>query len=165
MQACCADIPANKGYDGNPLFFPLDTAKGILTEARSEGKVPSQYGWNGWPWEHTVAASMTPPVTTPIATATSAFPSTTHNYSFTTEVKYWFKYSATMKATLDFTGDDGIPQAPEEAMGIVVGEAVARAQAGRRRAAPAPRRSPPAARVEARRCWPADARDPWPGSA
>jgi len=107
-QACCADIPPSKGFDGNPLFFPLDTSPGILTEARSEGKVPSQYGWNGWPFETVVAPKMSPPVTTPMATATSVFPSTKHNYSFTTEVKYWFKYSATMMATLDFTGDDDV---------------------------------------------------------
>ncbi|HEV8547866.1 MAG TPA: DUF4215 domain-containing protein, partial [Polyangiaceae bacterium] len=105
-QACCAEIPTSTGYDGNPLFFPLDKATGTLTEARSEGKVPSQYGWVGWPFEHVVATTLG--VTTPIATATANFPSTMHNYSFTTEVKYWFKYSATMNATLDFTGDDDV---------------------------------------------------------
>ena len=104
-QACCAEIPTGNGYDGNPLFFPLDTAKGILTEARSEGKVPSQYGWNGWLWESAVATKLG---VSNLATSTAVFPSKTHNFSFTTEVKYWFKYSSTMMATLDFTGDDDV---------------------------------------------------------
>ena len=104
-QACCAEIPTGNGYDGNPLFFPLDTAMGVLTEARSEGKVPSQYGWNGWPWEHEVATKLG---ITSVMTATAKFPSTMHNYSFTTEVKYWFKYTKDMMATLDFTGDDDV---------------------------------------------------------
>jgi fibro-slime domain-containing protein len=107
-QSCCAIIPASQGYDGNPLFFPIDTAKGILTEPRSEGKVPSEYGWNGWPWESDCAAAMTPPVTKAIPTATASFPSKMHNFSFTTEVKYWFKYNTTTNATLDFTGDDDV---------------------------------------------------------
>ena len=105
-DACCADIPTNGTYDGNPLFFPLDSAKGILTEARSEGKVPAQYGWIGWPWETDVAPKLG--ITTPIQTSTAPFPSKTHNFSFTTEVKYWFKYTASMNATLDFTGDDDV---------------------------------------------------------
>ncbi|HTQ03475.1 MAG TPA: DUF4215 domain-containing protein [Polyangiaceae bacterium] len=105
-SSCCADIPTNNGYDGNPLFFPLDTAKGILTETRSEGKVPSEYGWNGWPWESDAATTLG--VTTPIQTSTGLFPSKMHNFSFTTEVKYWFKYTNDMNATLDFTGDDDV---------------------------------------------------------
>jgi fibro-slime domain-containing protein len=107
-QACCGDVPAPKVYDGNPLFFPIDTAKGILTEPRSEGEVPAQYGWVGWPWEHIVAPLYNPPVTTPIQTSTALFPSTMHNFSFTTEVKYWFKYTNALQATLDFTGDDDL---------------------------------------------------------
>ncbi|HTQ02806.1 MAG TPA: DUF4215 domain-containing protein [Polyangiaceae bacterium] len=105
-SSCCADIPTNNGYDGNPLFFPLDTAKGILNEPRSEGKVPSQYGWIGWPWESDVATTLG--IVAPIQTSTAVFPSKMHNFSFTTEVKYWFKYTANMQATLDFTGDDDL---------------------------------------------------------
>jgi fibro-slime domain-containing protein len=104
-QACCAEIPTGNGYDGNPLFFPLDGMKGVLGGARSEGKVPAQYGWTGWPWESDVADTLG---VTNVMTATAPFPSTMHNYSFTTEVKYWFKYSADLVATLDFTGDDDV---------------------------------------------------------
>jgi len=105
-QACCAEIPTGNGYDGNPLFFPLDTAKEILTEPRTEGKVPSQYGWDGWPWETAVADQLG--IGASIPTATAPFPSNKHNYSFTTEVLYWFKYDAATDATLDFTGDDDV---------------------------------------------------------
>ncbi len=106
MSSCCADVPQNAGYDGNPLFFPIDNAKGILTETRSEGKVPSEYGWIGWPWESDAAKTLG--VTTAIQTSTGLFPSKMHNFSFTTEVKYWFKYTDAMDATLDFTGDDDV---------------------------------------------------------
>ncbi|HEY3495326.1 MAG TPA: DUF4215 domain-containing protein [Polyangiaceae bacterium] len=108
MGECCADIATvdQDVYDGNPLFFPLDNAMGVLTEARTEGKVPAQYGWNGWPNETDVADALG--VGMPIQTSTANFPSTMHNYSFTTEVKYWFKYTSDMDATLDFTGDDDL---------------------------------------------------------
>jgi fibro-slime domain-containing protein len=107
-DSCCGDIAVieQDSYDGNPLFFPLDNAPGMLNEPASEGKVPAQYGWGGWPWETDVA--MTLGVAPPIATSTADFPSTTHNYSFTTEVKYWFLYTADLQATLDFTGDDDL---------------------------------------------------------
>ena len=105
-SACCADIPTGNTFDGNPLFFPLDTAMGTLNEPKSEGKVPAQYGWVGWPWESDVATELG--VRTAMPTATAPFPSTMHNYSFTTEVKYWFKYTDDMMATLDFTGDDDL---------------------------------------------------------
>jgi fibro-slime domain-containing protein len=104
--ACCAEVPTGGKYDGNPLFFPIDNAKGILTEARSEGEVPEQYGWNGWPTETSAATTLG--IRTPIQTSTAPFPSTMHNFSFTTEVKYWFKYSSNLQATLDFTGDDDL---------------------------------------------------------
>ncbi len=104
-QACCGTA-TQTAYDGNPLFFPIDKSPGILTETRGPAKVPEQYGWNGWPWETDVATSLG--VTTPIPTATSPFPTATHNFSFTTEVKYWFRYEANTMATLDFTGDDDV---------------------------------------------------------
>lgn len=111
-QACCAEIPnlTSIQYDGNPLFFPIDDAVGILSEPRSEGRVPSQYGWSGWPYETEVSPQYDPPVPVdqPIATATAPFPSTKHNFSFTTEVTYWFNYTADMHASFGFTGDDDL---------------------------------------------------------
>jgi fibro-slime domain-containing protein len=105
-ETCCADIPSPGGYDGNPLFFPIDNAAGILTEPRSEGKIPSQYGWLGWPWEHAVAQDLG--VTTAEPTAYAAFPSTMHNFSFTTEVTFSFRYSASAQYQFEIEGDDDI---------------------------------------------------------
>jgi len=94
-------------YDGNPLFFPIDPpTAGILNDVRGEGKLPEAYGWAGWPWETQAATTLG--ISTPIATAMAPFPSTTHNFSFTTEVKFWFRYDATKTHILSFTGDDDV---------------------------------------------------------
>jgi len=111
-QTCvpCSDIPSysclvtEQAFDGNPLFFPIDSSLGILTEARSEGKVPPTYGGTGWPWESMVATDLG--ISTPIPTATAPFPSTKHNFSFTTEVKFWFRYDASTTQSFSFNGDD-----------------------------------------------------------
>jgi len=89
-QACCAD-ENQQLYDGSPLFFPIDNAPNALAETRYRAKIPEQYGYNGWPWEDSV------------------FPNAPmHNFHFTTEVVYWFKYDARTSAVLDFTGDDDV---------------------------------------------------------
>jgi fibro-slime domain-containing protein len=79
------------GYDGTPFFFPLDAAPEALTDVRSEAKVGPDYGYASWPWEKGVVPG-----------------AGTHNFHFTTEVKYWFQYDAAGAATLDFTGDDDV---------------------------------------------------------
>jgi len=35
-------------------------------------------------------------------------PQPLHNFSFTSEVRYWFSYSTSKQYTLDFTGDDDV---------------------------------------------------------
>jgi fibro-slime domain-containing protein len=77
-------------YDGNPLFFPVDGVTGATADM-GPAKVPEQYGYVGWPWEEDV-----------FGTAPD------HNFSFTTEVQYWFRYEADTSAQLDFTGDDDV---------------------------------------------------------
>jgi fibro-slime domain-containing protein len=89
-QACCSDV-SQMFYDGNPLFFPIDNAPNALTDMRYRAKVPEQYGYTGWPWEDSVI---------PGAPA--------HDFHFTTEVVYWFKYDASTSAVLDFLGDDDV---------------------------------------------------------
>ncbi len=103
-QACfAAAVP----YDGNPLFFPVDPpTAGILTDTRLAAKVPDQYGWNGWPWELDVAQRLG--IAAALQTATAPFPSATHNFHFTTEVRWWFRYDAATTMRLDFTGDDDV---------------------------------------------------------
>jgi fibro-slime domain-containing protein len=89
-NACCADAQEQL-FDGNPLFFPVDTDPKALKDARMRAKIPEQYGYNGWPYEDTVitGAGM-------------------HNFLFTTEVAYWFTYQANTSATLNFSGDDDV---------------------------------------------------------
>src|SRR5205823_7373398 len=89
-DACCADV-TQQFYDGSPLFFPIDNAPNALTDTRYEGEIPEEYGYNGWPLESTV------------------FPNAPlHDFYFTTQVVYWFKYDDTRSAVLDFTGDDDV---------------------------------------------------------
>ncbi len=110
-NATYACFAAKVLYDGNPLFFPIDPpTAGILTDARRSAKIPEQYGYNGWPWEADVAdkLGLTPSGVKCDSTDQNAGTSTCHNFSFTTEVKYWFKYDATSTAKLDFTGDDDV---------------------------------------------------------
>jgi len=77
-------------YDGTPLFFPVDSVMGATRDA-DFAKLPLQYGYNGWPDEQ------------------KFFPGATkHNFSFTSEVQYWFRYEQGTKARLDFSGDDDV---------------------------------------------------------
>lgn len=77
-------------FDGNPLFFPVDGNMGATVDPGA-AKVPEQYGYNGWPWEEDVFGT-----------------GPNHNFYFTSEVQYWFRYEADTNATLDFTGDDDV---------------------------------------------------------
>ena len=82
-------------FDGNPLFFPVDSLTGptSITPAPAIATVPDQYGWNGFPDESQLFPGL---------------PDYTHNFYFTTEVQYWFKYDADTAATLTFLGDDDV---------------------------------------------------------
>jgi fibro-slime domain-containing protein len=83
-------------WEGNPLFFPVDSLAGNLGPCTMEGqencaRVPAQYGYNAWPFEFAV------------------FPGANErNFHFTSEVQYWFQYEGDTNATLDFTGDDDV---------------------------------------------------------
>lgn len=73
-------------HDGNPLFFPVDTDDFTPDAERSVAKISTYYGgsWGDEPGE-------------PL-----------HNFHFTSEVRYWFKYTAGQEYVLDFTGDDDV---------------------------------------------------------
>jgi fibro-slime domain-containing protein len=77
----------DKRYDGNPVFFPVDSVTGHLTPIAnySLANVPSAYG--GWYAEPGALK---------------------HNFHFTSEVRYWFQYFANQTYTLDFLGDDDV---------------------------------------------------------
>jgi len=74
--------------DGNPFFFPVDGDMFTPLTERSTATTGSPYAL---PMQFIAEA---PPVM--------------HNFSFTSEVRYWFQYDATKAYTLDFTGDDDV---------------------------------------------------------
>jgi fibro-slime domain-containing protein len=86
-NSCVADQSL---VPGNPLFFPLDNVPGAITptSAYAPGETPPMYSGT-WLFE----AGTPPPQ---------------HNFSFTSEVRYWFSYSTSKQYTLDFTGDDDV---------------------------------------------------------
>ncbi len=82
---CVANVAL---VDGNPLFFPVDNIPGMITPT-------SDY-----------VAAKTPPMYSTNWTDEPGTPK--HNFSFTSEVRYWFSYSSSNQYTLDFTGDDDV---------------------------------------------------------
>ena len=95
-DSCAGTMSITNTYDGTPLFFPLDDQP--KTEPWIDAKVPPQYGYE-WPFEDTVV----PTYGAPHVALKAA-----HNFHFTSQVIYWFKYDATAVARLDFTGDDDV---------------------------------------------------------
>ncbi len=91
-QFCIGGVEQEQ--DGNPLFFPVDSVTGPTSDP-FEAKVPDQYGYNGFPFERVVFPGR-------------AEASYDHNFYFTSEVQYWFKYDANTQATLTFLGDDDV---------------------------------------------------------
>ena len=82
--------------DGNPMFFPLDDFADAWPDARLPAKVPQQiYLADGWPLEEDWPYW-------PDGYATRDL----HNFLFSSEVQYWFRYDAASSATLEFVGDD-----------------------------------------------------------
>lgn len=73
--------------DGNPLFFPLDHDSFSPDSERSYAQLPAPDYSDSWDIE----------AGQPL-----------HNFSFTSEVRYWFEYNSSKTYTLDFTGDDDV---------------------------------------------------------
>lgn len=76
--------------DGNPFFFPVDADTFTPLTERTTA---------------TVGAPYAPPMQ---YVAEPGTPAPMHNFSFTSEVRYWFQYDATKTYVLDFTGDDDV---------------------------------------------------------
>ncbi len=73
-------------FDGNPLFFPADAfPKPWSPDA--QGQISGNYD-SSWPMDPVVGR--------------------THNFSFTTEVRFWFKYDKSKTFKLMFVGDDDV---------------------------------------------------------
>jgi fibro-slime domain-containing protein len=81
--------------DGNPLFFPIDKdpfSASELTGAQVPSTPVGLYDASGtWPWDVDASGNKV-----------------LHNFSFTGEFRYWFKYDARKNYTLDFVGDDDV---------------------------------------------------------
>lgn len=71
-----------ESYDGNPAFFPVDKSGFTPQSERSVALISPPYGT----WTEDTA----------------------HNFHFTSEIRYWFKYEAGNTYVLDFTGDDDV---------------------------------------------------------
>jgi fibro-slime domain-containing protein len=95
-DTCAAALTPGMKYDGTPLFFPLDDQP--KNEPWIDAKVPTQYGGD-WKFEDELV---------PVVGGAHVAGKAAHNFHFTTQVNYWFKYDATATARLDFTGDDDV---------------------------------------------------------
>ncbi len=74
-------------YDGNPLWFPADA---ILPQSSWSPSATAQISGNydpSWPMDPT---------------------GVNHNFSFTTEVRFWFSYDSSKTYNLTFVGDDDV---------------------------------------------------------
>jgi fibro-slime domain-containing protein len=81
--------------DGTPLFFPIDGDPFSASEKMS-AMIPSRplgmYDASGmWPWDLDAAGNKI-----------------LHNFSFTSEIRYWFKFEADKSYKLDIAGDDDV---------------------------------------------------------
>ena len=76
--------------DGNPCFFPVDNDN--FSTERNYAQIPPYYDASkSWPKQVDDAGA-----------------EIMHNFSFTSEVRYWFKFEKSKTYTLDFTGDDDV---------------------------------------------------------
>lgn len=73
--------------DGNPVFFPLDDETFTPLSERSYAQLPAPLYSDNWDIEEGEPQ---------------------HNFSFTSEVRYWFEYTTDKTYTLAFTGDDDV---------------------------------------------------------
>jgi fibro-slime domain-containing protein len=78
--------------DGNPLFFPVDNDLFTPLTERSPAQIAPYYDPSAsWPFD--LDASGTQRL---------------HNFSFTSEARYWFLYNRNNYYTVDFVGDDDV---------------------------------------------------------
>lgn len=77
-------------FDGTPVFFPVDDITGDTSDLYP-AQLADYYGYVGWPYED------------------EAFPGAPdHNFFFTTELEYAFKFDPTKAQVLRYTGDDDV---------------------------------------------------------
>ena len=92
-------IYITKEIDGSPLWFPVDGDTAITPKSEFvAAKIPPMYETGDdtnkqgtWPYDLDASGKQV-----------------LHNFSFTTEVRYWFKYEAGKSYKLEFVGDDDV---------------------------------------------------------
>jgi fibro-slime domain-containing protein len=78
--------------DGNPLFFPVDGDTFTPASELTAATIPPYYDASAtWPFDVDASGNKR-----------------LHNFSFTSEVRYWFPYDKNKSYTLDFVGDDDV---------------------------------------------------------
>ena len=78
--------------DGNPLFFPVDGDNFTPATEFEDAKIPPAYDASGgWPYDVDAAGNKR-----------------LHNFSFTSEIRYYFKYEAGKAFQVDINGDDDV---------------------------------------------------------
>jgi fibro-slime domain-containing protein len=78
--------------DGNPLFFPVDDDMFTPASERMAAQIAPYYDATAtWPYDVDAAGNKR-----------------LHNFSFTSEVRSWFRYDKSKTYTLDFVGDDDV---------------------------------------------------------
>jgi fibro-slime domain-containing protein len=92
----CAAPQTITYIDGQPFFYPVDTLPGQTSIAR----IGPLYSGSGYPTEAEAiaAAGLTVP---------EGY-SFNHNFSFTSEVRFWFEYDKDTPQMLNFVGDDDV---------------------------------------------------------
>jgi fibro-slime domain-containing protein len=76
--------------DGNPLFFPVDNDTFTPRSEFTAASIPPYYDASAsWPFDVDASGAKR-----------------LHNFSFTSEIRYLFRYDKTKTYTLDFVGDD-----------------------------------------------------------
>jgi fibro-slime domain-containing protein len=73
--------------DGTPVFFPVDGDNFTPAAERDYARIGPPYADNSYP---------------------SEMPAKLHNFSFTSEVRYWFPFDSSKSYTLKFLGDDDV---------------------------------------------------------
>jgi fibro-slime domain-containing protein len=78
--------------DGSPLFFPVDGDLFTPTSELTAATISPYYDATAtWPFDKDASGAKR-----------------MHNFSFTSEIHYWFKFDKTKSYTLDFVGDDDV---------------------------------------------------------
>jgi fibro-slime domain-containing protein len=89
----CSVPPHCGPFYGTPFFFPIDGIPDARGDAVATADLATtEYGLDGSVYSELDLTGEAP----------------LHNFSFTSEVEYWFPYEETTNATLRFTGDDDV---------------------------------------------------------